>query len=224
MKISKIIFFLIVSIAIGCKQGQEVKEVKTVQSVPKIITEVPVSPMLKELVKFADLEILDSIAVNQLFLYKEVDKNGVVKKVDENASIGGYKKIMRRKATNSFPIFEIKNTDTAILFVQGIGFGGAIWAKVLVDTKSLEIKKIEFDHKAESDGYGAAMTQSSFEDKFVGAKIDLKENTFTLQKNMEKRIDDGTIVDGISGATMTSKAALEMVNEGLKQYNGYLNP
>ncbi|MFT5735994.1 MAG: Na+-transporting NADH:ubiquinone oxidoreductase subunit C [Maribacter sp.] len=74
----------------------------------------------------------------------------------------------------------------------------------MVDTKSLEIKKIEFDPKAESDGYGGAMTQSSFEDKRIGTKINLEKNIFALQKNMEKRIDDGTIFDGISGTIMTS--------------------
>ncbi len=209
--------------AFGCKQGQETKEVTTEQSVPKIITEVPVSTILKELVKFADLEILDSIAVNQFFLFKEIDANGVVRKVNKNESIIRYKKMMGREDANAFPIFEIKNTDNAILFVQGIGFGGPIWAKVLVDTKSLEIKKIEFDHKAESDGYGAAMTQSSFEEKFIGTKIDLKKNTFVLQRNMEKRIDDGTIVDGISGATMTSQSIVKMLNYGLQKYRGYLD-
>lgn len=77
---------------ISCKQGKETKEVKTEQSVPKIIMEVPVSKVLKELAKFADLEILDSITVNQFFLFKEIDANGVVRKVNKKELIIGYKK------------------------------------------------------------------------------------------------------------------------------------
>lgn len=61
--------------------------------------------------------------------------------------------MMSREDANALPILEIKNTDNAIPLVQGNGFGGVIWAKVLVDTKSMEIKKIEFDHTAESDGW-----------------------------------------------------------------------
>ncbi|MFT6795771.1 MAG: Na+-transporting NADH:ubiquinone oxidoreductase subunit C [Maribacter sp.] len=40
---------------------------------------------------------------------------------------------------------------------------------------------------------------------------------------MEKRIDDGTIVDGISGATMTSQSIVKMLNYGLQNYHGYLD-
>lgn len=85
---------------------------------------------------------------------------------------------MKREQAVSLPIFEIKGTETVILPLQGVGFGGAIWAKVLVDRKALEIEKIEFEHKAESDGYGAAMTESSFERQFDGVKINLDEHTF----------------------------------------------
>jgi hypothetical protein len=73
--------------AFGCKQGQETKELKTEQSVPNIITEVPVSPILKEFVKFVDLEILDSITVNQFFFFKEIAANGVARKVNKTESI-----------------------------------------------------------------------------------------------------------------------------------------
>ncbi len=207
----------------GCKEKSENKNPKTAQPEEEITIEKPVSPVLKVLVKFADLVISDSIAANEFFLFKEIKEDGVVEVVDVNKAIDLYKKMIKRGTVTSWPIFEIKDTDTSILFAEGIGFGGPIWAKALVDRKSLEIKKIEFDHKAESEGYGAEMTKSSFEDKFVGTKIDLEKKTFTLQRNMEKRIDDGTMVDGISGATMTSEAAIEMVNFGLQKYRGYLD-
>jgi Na+-transporting NADH:ubiquinone oxidoreductase subunit C len=132
-----------------------------------------------------------------------------------------YQRMMLPNKTYTFPIFEIKNTDTTILPVRGMGFGGPIWAIVSVDINTREIRRIEFEHKAESDGYGAAMTQSSFEDKFVGTVIDFEKSTFTLQRNIEKRVDAGTIIDGISGATMTSKAVVEMVNLGLNKYKVY---
>lgn len=216
-------FVLLVGVMLcGCKEKPDAKP-KAEKPEQEIIIEKPVSPVLVELAKFTDLVISDAITANELFIFKEIDDNGVVEMVDENEAISLYKKMMKRDAVKSWVIFEIENTDTAILFVQGLGFGGPIWASVLVNTKTLEIKKIAFEHKAESDGYGAAMTQTSFENQFVGTKIDFEKNTFTLERNIKKRIDDGTFIDGISGATMTSEGAIEMVNEGLRKYKGYLN-
>jgi len=224
MKLFIVLFMAFGFMLCGCKEKSDAIKPKAELPEQEILIEKPVSPVLIEMGKFADLVISDSITANELFLFKEIDDNGVVETVDENEAINLYKKMMKRDAVKSYVIFEIENTDTAILVVQGLGFGGPIWARVLVDTKTLEIKKIAFEHKAESDGYGAAMTQTSFENQFVGTKIDLEKNTFTLQKNIEKRIDDGAFIDGISGATMTSQGAIEMVNEGLKKYKGYLNP
>ena len=218
---TRIVLLLIVSLLWNCKQ----KPSKAKEEAP-IPNEKPVqslSPIISELAKFADLTVLDTLDAIQFIDFKQIDENHAVTTIDMNQAVVLYRKMTKREQVTSLPIFEIKDSDTAILFVQGVGFGGAIWATILVDKSTLGIKKIEFDHKAESEGYGAAMTQSSFEDKFVGTKIDLEKNTFTLQKNMESRIDDGTKIDGISGATMTNQGVIEMVNEGLKKYKGYLN-
>ncbi len=223
MKINQVLFFVPMIMLCGCKQAPEASNSKIDLAEPELKIENLASPILKELERFA-AHSSDTTTLKNSFSFIEIDKNGELETVDANRAIDLYEKMMRREEAISWPIFEIKDTDTVLLLVQGIGFGGPIWAKVLVGKASLEIIKIEFDHTAESDGYGAAIIQSSFEERFVGTKINLEKNTFTLQENMEKRMDDGVIVDGISGATMTSKAALEMVNEGLKKYGGYLNP
>ena len=223
MRFFIVAFIGIVLFLVSCKEKAETQNPKREQTEPKITIEQPVSPVIKELGKFANPAFSDSTVVNEFFLFKEVNENGAVETVDVNRAASLYEKMMKREVTISWPVFEIKDTDTAILFVKGIGFGGPIWAKVLIDKKTLEIKKIEFEHKAESEGYGAGMTQSVFEGKFIGTKIDLEKNTFILKKNIEKQMDNGTIVDGISGATMTSQSAVKMVNYGLRKYHGYLD-
>jgi Na+-transporting NADH:ubiquinone oxidoreductase subunit C len=93
-----------------------------------------------------------------------------------------------------------------------------------VDKTTSEITKVAFDHKAESDEYGAdGITLSSFEDQFIGSKIDWTENTFGLHQSGKTLVDGNTTIDGISGATVTSQAVLKMMNEGLQKYSGYLN-
>jgi Na+-transporting NADH:ubiquinone oxidoreductase subunit C len=221
---TSVIFFIVVIAFWSCKHKPETQKPRTevIVKEEKAIPKVPV--VLIKLGEFANVKLSDVSLVNEFMVFKQIDTNNTVTTIDMNKAVALYRKMTQREHLVSLPIFEIRNTDNAILIIQGVGFGGPIWAKVLVDRTSLEIKKVEFEHKAESEGYGAAMTQSYFEEKFVGAKIDLEKNTFILQRNKERRMDDGTIIDGISGATMTSQAALEMVNLELKNYKGYLRP
>jgi Na+-transporting NADH:ubiquinone oxidoreductase subunit C len=221
---TKIVLLLLVFLGWNCKQNSETKKPKVKDAKQEVQTVAKVSPVIKELAAFADLTLTDSTNVNELILFKEIDTSGSVTEIEMAKAVLLYKKMMKKELVNSLPIFEIKNTKTAILPIQGVGFGGAIWAKVLVDRTTFEIKKIAFEHQAESEGYGNAINQSHFENQFVGTKINLDQNTFTLQKNMERRMDDGTIIDGISGATMTNNAVIEMMNEGMKSYRNYLNP
>ena len=221
---AKLLLLLFISLILNCKQnpGTAKQEAEEIKEEPKTTSEV--SPIAKELIQFADLTFTDSTDVNDLVLFKEIDGKGAVTETDMNSAVTLYEKMAKRGQITLYPIFEIKDTDTAILPIQGAGFGGAIWAKVLVDRNTLEIEKIAFGHKAESEGYGAAMTQTSFENQFVGTKINLEEDTFTLRQAMDKVRDDGQIIDGISGATMTSQGVVEMVNEGMKNYRNYLSP
>lgn len=222
MKISAL-FLVMIIVFWSCKHKEEnVKPAsETIVTEKKGPSTVPAE--LVKIGEFAKIDLSDMFTVNQQVLFKQIDEKQTVTTIDMKTALALYRK-MTEPGAFSYPIFEFRHTDSAVLVLTGVGFGGPIWAQVLVDRKTMEIKNIEFQHSSESEGYGAAMTQSYFEDKFTNAKIDLEKNTFTLQANLETRMDGGTIIDGISGATMTSEAALEMVNLGLKNYKGYLRP
>ena len=103
--------------------------------------------------------------------------------------------------------------------VKGKGFGGPIWAMLLIDAKTLEILKIKFSHKAESEGYGAGIVRTSFQNQFKGKIVKISSaNTFGLQGHGEETYYP---IDGISGATVTNMAVVNMLNEGLKGYAEY---
>ncbi len=223
MKIN-VICFAIIILFWNCQEKPKTEKPKVEETIAKENLTRSVPQLMVELGKFADFDFTDISDVHQFIYFKQIDENQTVTTININTAIALYRKMIQGEKVFAWPIFELKGSDTVILPVEGIGFAGPIWAKVLVARTSLEIKKIEFEHNAESDGYGSAMTQSHFEEMFTDKKIDLEKNTFTLQINMEKRIDDGIIVDVLSGATMTSQAALEMVNLGLKNYKGYLRP
>ena len=221
---TKFLLLLVVLFFWNCKQKLSTEKTKKIEILreQKAIELVP--PTIIELGSFGDISFSDTTDINEFIDFKRIEATQSVTVISMKEAVILYKKVMKRKKAISLPIFEIKNTNNVILPMQGIGFGGPIWAKVLVDRNTLEIKNIAFDHFAETDGYGAAMTQTSFSDEFIGAIIDLDKNTFIFQKNLDNKKNTAISVDGISGATITSEAAIEMVNEGLKKFKGYLRP
>lgn len=213
---------MLVPLIWNCKQNPDTPKPKVEESIQETVAVAELPTIIMELAKFAESRFSDATNIDVLINFKTIDANGTVSSIDKEKAVDLYKAMTKPAQTSAMPIFEVQNTDTSILPIQGKGFGGAIWANVLVDNKTLEIKKVAFEHKAESDDYGAAMTQTSFEDQFVGTKINLESKTFSLQKAVEKAVDDGLNIDGISGATMTSQGVVDMMNEGLRKYRNYL--
>ena len=173
---------LIFSVIWSCKQKPVQDKIIVEQPVQKkeVVQQLP--PVIKQLLKFVDITADNTADVGQVFEFKKIDTSGVVTTIDMDEAISLYKSMMKHNPPDASPIFEVKDTDNAILLIQGSGFGGPIWAKVLVDRTTLEIKK----------------------------------------KEIEKRSDSGQIIEGISGATMTSQGVVEMVNLGLQKYRKYL--
>lgn len=218
----KILLMILVVLGWNCKENPKQAEpiIEPGQEI-QTTTEIPAS--IKEIAAFAMSSLTDTTNLQDHIIFKELNTtSGDISTIDPEKAGDLYKKLATRGQAASLPIFEVKGTDLVVLPVQGVGFGGAIWAKVLLDKKSLEIKNIAFEHKGESEGYGAAMVQRTFEDQFLGTKVNLEEDTFTLQKAIEKANDDGHFIDGLTGATMTSQGAVTMVNQGLRKYSSYL--
>ena len=83
----------------------------------------------------------------------------------------------------------------------GAGYGGKI--SILVGLEDAEtIKGIIIVSHQESPGIGSMITESDFTDKFVGLNID----------DVALRQEGGQI-DGITGATISSKAVIDAVRE-----------
>jgi Na+-transporting NADH:ubiquinone oxidoreductase subunit C len=90
------------------------------------------------------------------------------------------------------------------------------------------IKGAVFDHKAETAGLGAEITQQWFMDLFVGEKVfdnDGKLAGISVSKtnNDPKDLDKNDHeVDAISGATITGDGVSDMIIERLTHYQPYL--
>ncbi len=205
---------MLVSLLLSCKQNPKIETPQQATEIEKPVFQL--SPSLKEIARFCDLQLSDSADVDAKLNFLLIRKSGTMEKATMSDVITSYNKLIRSGPGETFPVFEIKNTQNAVLTISGKGYGGVIWGKLLVNRNTLEIEKAAFDHKAESEGYGTGITLSSFENQFVGPKISFEENTFGLGKGKNS-------IDGVSGATVTYKAVVDMVNEGLKNYEPYLN-
>ena len=130
-----------------------------------------------------------------------------------------------------FPLFvaEMDKKKYFIIPLRGSGLWDAIWGYVALEDDMSTIRGIVFDHKGETAGLGAEITQQWFQDRFVGEKIfnlDSKLVGINVSKsnNDPKNLDkDDHEVDAISGATITGDGVSNMIIERLNHYISYFN-
>nr|MBX2877178.1 FMN-binding protein [Saprospiraceae bacterium] len=164
----------------------------------------------------------DTNELRQVLSFRLIDGTGQVSNSHFEEMAQRYRKMLQSEVSAPVPIIEINDSGKAMLICNGRGFGGLLWAKLLVDRKSKQILKIEFGQEAESDDYAGELTEASFAERFVGKEIAAEGNTFGLLQGGKRKIQGQVEIDGISGATVTSQGVIDMMNKGLERYAEYL--
>ena len=129
-----------------------------------------------------------------------------------------------------FPLYlaDVDGASYYIIPLRGAGLWDAIWGYIALESDRNTIKGAVFDHKAETAGLGAEITQQWFMDRFVGEKVfdnDGKLVGISVSKtnNDPKDLDKNDHeVDAISGATITGDGVSDMIIERLTHYQPYL--
>ena len=129
-----------------------------------------------------------------------------------------------------FPLYlaDVEGASYYIIPLRGAGLWDAIWGYIALESDRNTIKGAVFDHKAETAGLGAEITQLWFMDRFVGEKVfdnDGKLVGISVSKtnNDPKDLDKNDHeVDAISGATITGDGVSDMIIERLTHYQPYL--
>jgi Na+-transporting NADH:ubiquinone oxidoreductase subunit C len=114
-----------------------------------------------------------------------------------------------------------------IIPVRGNGLWDAIWGYIALNDDLKSINGVFFDHKGETPGLGANITESFFKDDFKGEMIfDAQGNYKSVEisksngdPNNEDKTDNQ--VDAISGATITGNGVAAMLKSGIKLYLPY---
>ena len=74
-----------------------------------------------------------------------------------------------------------------------------------------------FDHESETAGLGALIKEEPFQSQFIGRPV-MVDGKVALTVVKKGASEAETQVDGVTGATLTSKGVGEMVLNGLQQY------
>lgn len=128
-----------------------------------------------------------------------------------------------------FPLYiaEINAKEYYIIPLRGAGLWNAIWGYISLEEDMRTIKGTVFDHKGETAGLGAEITQEWFQDSFVGETVfDLQGTLVGISVSKTNNDPEGNDkkdheVDAISGATITGDGLSDMIKERLEYYIPY---
>lgn len=119
-----------------------------------------------------------------------------------------------------FPIYKAKTAagdDALVLPLKGRGLWGGLWGYVAVTPDCQKILGSYFDHESETAGLGALIKDEPFQSQFIGRPV-MADGKVALTVVKKGASEAETQVDGVTGATLTSKGVGEMVLNGIQQY------
>ena len=157
-------------------------------------------------------------------------KDGTVDEKTDAFEIKLSNELKKPVSEQRFPIYEAKLDEEKfyIIPLRGAGLWNAIWGYIALEEDKNTIKGAVFDHKGETAGLGAEITQKWFQDRFLGEKVfDVDGNLVGINvsktNNDPKDLDKNDHeVDAISGATITGDGVTDMILERLNHYLPYL--
>ena len=143
------------------------------------------------------------------------------------------KKEFKKKEANekNLPVYEFKNAngqvEAYIVPVFGKGLWDDVYGYIALETDLITLKGASFGHAGETPGLGARITDKEIQDRFVGKKIlgadgNVASVSFIKGEAVQTSFTEHE-VDGLSGATMTTKGVNVMLADYFGFYNTYFN-
>lgn len=128
-----------------------------------------------------------------------------------------------------YPVFmfldENGDTESYIFPTFGAGLWDWISSYVAFGKDLNTVKGIAFDHKSETPGLGARITEPTVQNRFVGKQIYNDQGqleSITMVKGEGNTGLSEHQVDGLSGATMTAKGVNAMLEKYLECYSAFI--
>ncbi len=161
-----------------------------------------------------------------------VERIALDSKGQERSDVDAFSVDLKKELKNdveeqAFPLYvaDIEGAKYYIVPLRGKGLWDAIWGYIALKDDVNTIKGAVFDHKAETPGLGAEITQTWFRKRFDDEKIFDESGNFigvSVAKGYQGGDNkDDNAVDAISGATITGDGVTDMISERLVNYLPY---
>lgn len=128
-----------------------------------------------------------------------------------------------------YPIFMFSESGEGVDAYIFPTFGSGLWdwisSYIALDQDLNTIKGIAFDHKSETPGLGARITETGVQDRYIGKKIYDDKGELVSITMVKGEGNSGLSVhqvDGMSGATMTAKGVNAMLEKYLECYSAFI--
>ena len=129
-----------------------------------------------------------------------------------------------------YPLFEYtkSGSEAFIIPTYGSGLWDAIWSFVALDTDLKTVVGVSFDHKGETPGLGARITEDEIQQRYNGKKLYNDNDEFVSitmvkgENNPESKLGPHK-VDGMAGATLTAIGVNNMLEKYLSYYQKYFD-
>ena len=126
---------------------------------------------------------------------------------------------------DKYPVLVIKNDNETkyIVPLDGAGLWDRFWGFASLKSDFNTLDGVVFDHKGETPGLGAEMTNPNWTKQFAGKSMEVKDGNVVAVKIYKGNAstDPKHGIDAISGSTMTSNGVEAMVNNCLQKYMGF---
>ena len=127
----------------------------------------------------------------------------------------------KKPAERRLPVFVYKDEAGKYVYTvacYGRGLWGPIWGYVALEDDLATIHGVVFDHKSETPGLGAEIATPKFWERFKGVKAFDEKGRYILRVVKPGKAKGPSVVDGLSGATLTTKGLDAMLREWLPLY------
>lgn len=113
-----------------------------------------------------------------------------------------------------------------VIPMSGRGLWGGLWGYMAINDDLATVYGAYFSHESETAGLGSLIAEQKFQDQFIGKNLYADEThqqvALTVTKKGQVKSPDYE-VDGLTGATLTTKGVAAMVTEGLQKYIQFFN-
>ncbi len=202
-----IVAFLLVFVSSSLKERQNNNVIQDTKS--QILASLNLAP--------ADVASAYNDYIQMDWLMKE---DGTLVK-NENAFSTSYKSEFNAGRLHIFQA-DVDGATKYIIPMNGLGLWGAIWGYIALDADKSTVYGVYFSHASETPGLGGEIATEYFQKRFAGKTV-VKDGQIVLNVTKYGTAKDASCqVDGVSGATITSKGVNSMISTVLESYKPFL--